>query len=186
MQEIEILVELHDPVGVALEKLDGFLFKGIKETHDVYYTDPLRDYLQWDGKFFKDSLRIREQGGKSSLNYKINHHKDGKWFYADEFETEIGDAEQVRQIITRMGLQELVAVHTKRYVFIAPLYEITIDDVQDLGVYMEVEYKGDPDPAQSVDDIKAAIMTFMQSLGLNIGPESKHGKPEMMLLRTAG
>ena len=41
MKEIEILVEVYDEPSKIIEKLDNFEFKGVKETIDVYYYDPV-------------------------------------------------------------------------------------------------------------------------------------------------
>ena len=181
MQEIEILAELHDPIEKALDALKNFPCEGIKITRDVYYHDPLRNAMAWNGKRLDACCRIREQDETWRVTYKTNHFDGAAWLYADEYETTVENGATLQMIFAQLGLQELVVVETTRHVFVHHPYEITIDDVRDLGVFMEVEYKGKPDPSRTVQDIKAEILDFMQSLGLHISLESTLGKPELLL-----
>ena len=187
MQEIEILVALHDTIDVTLEKLSGFTRKGIRHIVDIYYDDPLRDVLGWkaDGVpagRFDACCRIREQNGSCFLTYKVNHFSDTHWLYADEYETEVSDAMAAKQIFKQLGLEELVVIDNTRHVFETDLYEIVVEDVKNLGRFLEVEYIG-TDKGRAVLDVRADILTFVAALGLSVGQEGVLGKPEMMLVK---
>ena len=183
MQEIEILVELRDTIDVALGKLKHLAGKGVRQIFDVYYHDPLREILGWHDQRFNACCRIRQQNDTCFLTYKINHFEGEKWLYAEEYEIEVSDAATAKLIFKQLGLEELITVHNTRHVFETDLYEIVVENVRDLGTFLEVERKG-----LAVDDVPAAkveLMEFIQSLGLNIGAECNLGKPEMMLLKQA-
>lgn len=185
-QEVEILVALHESIDKALAAMAPFENKGIKQIVDVYYHDPLRPELSWKGVRFDCCCRIREQNGQCKLTYKVNHFDGDAWLYADEYETTVGDAVIAKQIFAKLGLQELVTVHNTRHVFKTGDYEIVIEDVANLGCFMEVEYQGTAVAHESVSALKQQVMDFIQTLGLRVGPEEKLGKPELMLRKIEG
>ena len=57
-------------------------------------------------------------------------------------------------------------------------YEIVIENVKDLGLFLEVEYCTDID-----GDVKMEkkIQEFINSLGINVSEELNIGKPEMYM-----
>jgi predicted adenylyl cyclase CyaB len=187
--EIEILVALHEPIDVTLQKLSIFPAKGTRQIVDTYYYDPLRNVLGWSadetGKGrFKAGCRIREQNDQCFITYKTNHFDGDQWLYADEHEMVVSNAATAKHIFAALGLEELVTVNNTRYVFETELYEIVVEDVRDLGVFLEVEYTG---PANDdIQAVRAGLFAFIAGLGLNVSEESTLGKPEMMYLKSTG
>lgn len=57
-----------------------------------------------------------------------------------------------------------------------------VEEVEGLGIFLEVEYIGDSEAA-SVDEIKKRIMQFIKGLNLKVGNELNSGKPELLLKR---
>lgn len=182
MKEIEILVEVLETKENALEKLASFEAKGKKETLDVYFFDPLREDLKPtpEGRLSR-SFRIREKDGKASVAYKLdNFDENGMWTYSDEFETPVADFNTGMQIITHLGLQELVRIDNHKHTFVTPKYEIVLEEVKDLGIFMEVELLHEVEDSE-VMNAKKEIQDFIDGLGLKVGPELNAGKPELML-----
>ena len=56
-------------------------------------------------------------------------------------------------------------------------YEIALEDVKDLGIFLEVEYCTDDDV--DVSKIKEEIQEFIDKLEINVSEELNMGKPEM-------
>jgi len=183
MQEIEILLELQESFEMALAKLSGFKFIGLKQTIDIYYYDPLREDLKLNaaGKLMA-CCRLREKAGKYFLTYKTDHYKGDQWLYSDEYETEISDHEAAKSIISHLGLKELVTINSAKHIFETEKYEIVLENVDNLGGFLEVEYKGS---SEDVTDIKDDIMTFINSLDIRVGRELNSGKPELLLNKQA-
>ncbi len=182
MKEIEILVEVLEGKDSALEKLASFESKGLKHTLDVYFYDPLRPDLQprADGRLTR-SFRLREKDGKASIAYKIdNFDADGMWTYSDEFETPVGNFEAGMQIVSHLGLQELIRIDNNKHTFVTPKYEIVLEDVKDLGVFLEVELLAQVEDGE-VMSAKKDIEDCIASLGLRVSAELNAGKPELML-----
>lgn len=182
MKEIEILVEVFEDKKLALTKLEKFNFKGLKDTNDIYYFDPQRKNLQVDkdGKL-KECLRLRNKDNKYFLTHKKDHFDEGGiWLYSDEYEVGVSDFNIIDQIINNLGFEKLVEVKSHKNYFIHDNYEIVLEEVENLGLFLEVELIN----SENITDIKqakAAIWQFIESFGLKISDELLVGKPELML-----
>lgn len=182
MKEIEILVELKDEFKKAFEVLSHYEFIGSKETIDYYYVDQKRENLKpnSDNKLM-ECCRIREKAGKYYVAYKVDIYDWEKWKYSDEYETEVKDIEMLKKIFEKLGLEILVIVDTTKHTFETPDYEIVLEEVKNLGTFLEVEFKQNDSDLRTVDEIKAAIFKFIQDLWFHVWDELNSGKPELML-----
>lgn len=183
MREIEVLVELKTDLQTALSKMTKFENKGKKQVIDTYFYDPKRENLKLnaDNKLM-ECCRVREKNNVYTITYKKDHYKEGIWQYSDEFETAVSDEIEMRRILECLGLQELVTINNIKYTYETPDYEIVIEDVKDLGSFLEVECIND-DGKQSVEAVKKQIYAFIAGLGLDVGNELNSGKPELLLLK---
>lgn len=181
MREIEVLAELKEDIKTACEVLSHLEFKGVKHTVDTYYFDEKRDNLQLNsqGKLM-ECCRLREKNGKFFVTYKTDNYDGETWIYSDEYETEIKDIKAMERIFECLGLKKLVIVDNKKYTFKTADYEIVLEEVENLGCFIEVEALVD-DEKFSAEEIKRRIYGFIAGLGLNIGAELNSGKPEMLL-----
>jgi len=183
MKEIEILVQLHNvTIDQAKEKLEQHILEKEQHTIDEYYTHENITQLQPDtaGKIFS-CLRIRDKGGKSYITYKDDKYKEDTWLYSDEWETVVGDSSTIKSILLKMGFVPLVLVDVIKYTYeFEPDFELVLEDVKDLGVFLEIEYKKEV-PDDSVLAIKKMIEEKITSLGFLDFTEMNAGKPELLL-----
>lgn len=182
-KEIEILYALDETIESAIRKLADFENYGTKETLDVYYYDPLRKDLKPspDGRLFA-SFRLRDKQGKYSMTYKTDHFKDGIWSHSDEYEIAISDFKKGTEIITALGLSELVRVYTKKHIFRGSGFEIVLEEVANLGNFIEIEYLDSG--IGDVVTLKESIRHWVQNSGIFVGQEMNAGKPELLLRAT--
>lgn len=181
MKEIEILIEVKSSKEEAHKVLSKFTEHGVKRTIDIYFHDPLRKDLQpGEDNRLLNAFRIRQKDGKNSLAYKIDHFQGDEWTYSDEFETEFEDFEQMLHIVNNLGLEELVRIDNEKHTFTTPEYEIVLEDVKNLGLFMEVE-KLEEVPDDKVAETKQEIRHFLESLDIELGEEQNAGKPELIL-----
>ena len=181
MREIEILVELKDTLQKAKGALSKFEYKGSKQTIDTYFYDSKRENLKLSSSNkLMECCRIREKNGTYFITYKIDNYINKIWQYSDEYETEVKDINAAKQIFKCLGLEELVVVNNIKHTYETTEYEIVIEEVENLGLFLEVEYLNDNE-TRKVEDIKSEIYTFIKELGLNIGEELNSGKPELLL-----
>lgn len=185
MKEIEILVELYTDINKCKEVLNSYELIGEKYTVDTYYYDPLRDNLKPNEKMqLNECLRVRNKGNKYFLTYKVDYFEKDIWLYSDEYETEISEVEMLNKIIERLGLEKLLVINNKKTIYKSELYEIALEEVDNLGNFMEVEYCTNEDV--DVNEIKKEVNKFIACLNLDVSKELNMGKPEMMLHKGLG
>lgn len=162
-----------------MKKLN-FQYEGLKKTIDEYYYDPLRDLLKPDANNQLNScLRLREKNNEYTITYKDDVFGNGKWLYSNELETKVVSIDILKQIFNKLGLVKFIEINNEKETYLFNEYEIVLDKVANLGVFMEVEYC-------TVDDIdvlkkKKEIQEFINSMKINVSEELNMGKPEMYM-----
>lgn len=181
MKEIEILFKLNEEKESAFEKLKGLESCGKKRVIDYYFKDnsdkfkpnPKGEILNW--------FRIRKSDDKTFMTFKHDHIKEtGQWSHSDEYEVEISDLETGKHIVESLGMKPLVTVDNTKHIFVKDDFELVIEEVKDLGLFLEVEIlnaKNDCD----VEEERKRILDFVKSLNLKAGEELNIGKPELMM-----
>lgn len=180
MKEIEVLVEVYDDILSIKNKFKKFDYKGLKNTIDEYYYDPKRDTLKPDkDNQLSHCLRVRSRNNEYSITYKDDVFDNGKWLYSNEYETKVESVAMIKEIFSKLGLVKFIEINNKKEIYTYNNYEIVIEDVKDLGIFMEVEYCTNEDV--DVKLIKKEIQNFIDSLELNVSEELNMGKPEMYM-----
>ena len=157
-------------------------FLGNNKTLDIYIFDPKSNSLKPDKNGqLKNCLRIRSKNRKTYVAYKVDYFdKKGIWLYSDEHEIETSDFKNTLQIFKKLGYKELVKIENIKSTFITPKYEVVLEDVKNLGYFMEVE-RHNVKSNENIVKVKKEIWAWIQKLGINVGLELKMGKPELML-----
>lgn len=180
MKEIEILVEVKDDIDTAKNKLKDFEYVGLNHTIDEYYYDPLRDDLKPDNNNqLANCLRLRAKNDNYYVTYKNDVFEGEKWLYSNEYETKIESIEMMKEVFERLGLKKFLEIDNNKEIYKTDKYEIALEDVKDLGIFLEVEYCTDEDV--DVSKIKEEIQKFIDKLEINVSEELNMGKPEMYM-----
>lgn len=180
MKEIEILVEVYDNIQYIKDALKKYQYVGKKHIIDEYYYDPKRKDLQPDeNNRLLHCLRLRNKNGEYYITYKDDIFENGKWIYSDEYETEVKSIEILREILQKLGLKKFIEIDNIKEIYKSKKYEIVIENVKNLGVFLEVEHCGDSEI--NVKIIKKEIQEFINSLNIKVSDELNMGKPEMYL-----
>lgn len=179
MKEIEILVEVYDTIDNIKQSLKNFEHIGLNKVIDTYYYDPLRDTLKPNNNELNHCLRLRQKNNKYSITYKDDVFDGNKWLYSNEYETDIDNIDTLKIIFNRMGLKKLLIIDNEKDTYKHGDYEIVVENVKDLGVFMEVEYCTDAEV--DILEIKRQIQEFIDKLNINVSQELNIGKPEMYI-----
>lgn len=180
MKEIEILVKINDDMKNVLKTFNKFEYKNKELVIDEYYYDPKRNNLKPDkNNSLNECLRLRIKGNKNYITYKDDVFENGVWLYSNEYETQVESIEMLKEIFNRLGLKKLITIKNNKTSYKYNDYEIVLEDVENLGYFMEVEYCTSDDV--NVKEVKAEIQNFIDSLGLKVSKELNMGKPEMIL-----
>lgn len=180
MKEIEILVEVFEDIDTVKEKLKDFRYVGLKRVIDEYFYDPKRDALKPNSKGdLNHCLRLRTREDEFYITYKDDIFENDKWLYSNEYETKVQDINILREIFNKLGLVKFIEIDNKKETYSYMNYEIVIENVKDLGIFMEVEYCTNEDV--DVKKVKNDIQAFIDGLGIKVSDELNIGKPELYM-----
>jgi predicted adenylyl cyclase CyaB len=180
MKEIEILVEVYDDYDKAKEILSKYEYVGLKHTIDEYYYDPKRNDLKPDkDNQLNNCLRIRKKNDEYYVTYKNDIFENGKWLYSNEYETKVESGLMIKEIFTKLGLKKFIEIDNQKEIYKSEKYEIALERVKDLGIFLEVEYCTNEDV--NVLNIKNDIQKFIDDLSIEVSKELNVGKPELYL-----
>lgn len=102
------------------------------ENHEATYYQPT--YRKFSGEWF----RIRNENGKYVMNYK---KKSGP-ACCEEYETLVDNKDQLEKILLNLGMQKIGVVKKRRKkYFYDNKFEVSFDEVENIGLFIEVETK---------------------------------------------
>ena len=127
-------------------------------------------------------LRIRTNPDKVVWEYtrSINQREDGDYDYAEEYETEISSKEEFEKILGFLDFKKYVTIEKYREYWMCDNIEVALDEVKDLGYFIEAEAKGN---FKDEKEAKKACEEFLKNLGINDIEINriKTGYPELYL-----
>ena len=145
-------VPSHDPVRERLREM-GIPCGGIEEQRDVYYSPPGRDFGTTD-----EALRVRYSGHLSGLTYKGPRLSSYGLKAREEVNVSVKEGEDIERILQRLGFVPVITVTKKRQTCEQESIEISLDDVEGLGSYVEIELKGPADdPGATIEKMKKVL-----------------------------
>lgn len=147
--------------GVSYEMVHKVL-SGISETNPLQKTqsDEIFSLTVSSVSWEKDSqfFRIRQVEDTSVLTLKTIG-KDTNSF--QEFETLISDPYAVRSMLQSVGYHSLVHLQKNRTIYRIDSYHICLDDLKDIGLFMEIEIvqstRSSPDFSDIIETISRAL-----------------------------
>lgn len=175
--EIEIKFPLLNPVEVKkfLEENSEAISKDVFQK-DTYFIPAHRDFLE--PEFPYEWLRLRETNKGNSITYKHFYPENAeKTDYCDEFETKFENAESLKKILLALDMKEVIVVEKSRSSWMFEEVEIAIDEVENLGSFIELEATlGYNDPIEG----KKFLYSILEKLGAQVGEEDLRGYPYLI------
>lgn len=134
MFEVEIKARIEDPSSIESQILKlGALFQKIIHQTDTYFQHPLRNFAQTD-----EALRIRITDNKSYFTYK-GPKIDSTSKTREELELEVQEPLKFIELLKKIGLNPVTNVVKSRKLYLLEEVKISIDIVEKLGAYLELE-----------------------------------------------
>lgn len=134
----------------------------VKETFqkDTYFVPPHKNYVT--AKPITERLRIRESDKGNNIHYKNRAMKDGvSQDYCDEYEIHIDSAEDAKKIFGVLDIKPIIIVNKKRKLFTYKRVEIAVDEVDELGRFIEFEAKGE---FASIEEARAYLYNIAEEM----------------------
>ncbi|ADG13561.1 class IV adenylate cyclase [Methanocaldococcus infernus] len=152
--EIEVKAKIDDKERVVKALLSlGFTFLRKEFHEDIYFNGIDRDFKETD-----EALRVRDSNGKYFLTYK-GPKLDKISKSREEIEVEVKDKEKMIKILEKLGFKKVRVIKKVREVY--KLNDITacIDEVEGLGLFLELEKEG------SLEDVEK-LLNILDKLNL--------------------
>lgn len=171
MYEVEIKFKLKEPDKIK-EKIESRKcnFKELKQDDHIFVKNGITSENIQPGE---NILRIREENGKNYLTLKQrkNHL---------ELETRIEDEKVANEMLKAMDYYELVEVKKTRLECKLNGFNLTIDNVDGIGYFMEIEKVISNE--NNIEKTKKEIMEFALAIGLTEA-DIENQKYDQMVLK---
>lgn len=180
--EIELKLPLLNGSEVAkfLTKNGTFKFEAFQ--HDVYYNAPNRNFLE-NSDNVNEWFRVRIANGKAQVNYKDwQPHESKIKTHCNEFETNVDSFEQLSEILNALNFMKLIDVKKTRKAWDYMDAEVSIDSVEGLGDFIEIEYKGE---IENVEDARKHLFKILKKLAARTKELDIRGYPYLLLEKNA-
>src|SRR3989339_605425 len=159
--EIELRAKILDEqlLEDKLKQLPNIVEKKSKERQvDLYFKHESE-------KEEKMIIRIRKnyENNKALLTFKSKskHSDDIAW---QDFDTPINDPDKLENLLINSGYVYFCLIDKVRQSFRYKDFEINIDNIRDLGLFIEIEKNGEEN---EVENIKKEIIDLLITLGIS-------------------
>ena len=161
MYEVEVKVPANiERVANRLDELGAEQIDTVIQ-EDTYYDAPHRDFAETD-----EAFRVRRETRKGRTNAKMTYKGpllEAESKSREEFETGVGDGDDVDAIVQQLGFEPVATVRKNRRVYEVREYAVTLDAVDDVGDYVEVEAETDGD----IEPVREGAYEVLQDLDLD-------------------
>lgn len=181
MYEVEIKAKLKDKQALK-RKLESMGAQWSEELHqeDFIFTPSNIAFVSPKGT---PVLRVRKENTKAILTLKINQTSR---LDCIEREVEVVDADKMIEIISLSGFKKDVKVNKRRIKAKIGEVEVTIDEVEGLGSFVEAEKITEEADPQKRKAIQVELMDFLVSLGIERDDQVVDGKYDIMIYEKYG
>jgi len=168
MYEVELKVEAdHARVRSALASADATPVDHVRQV-DTYYDAPHREFAETD-----EALRLREETTLDDDGQPLE--RTTKMTYKgplveqasktrEEFETAVGDGDAAAGILDGLGFEPAATVSKERERFDLDGYTVTLDQVDEVGSFVEVEREG---AESEIEQLRTGAQSLLGRLGLD-------------------
>ncbi len=162
MLEIELKVRISslEAVRQQLHRLNA-QFCGRMHEHDIYYNAPHRDFAVTD-----EAIRVRYTNNHAVVTYKGAKIPTSGLKAREELNTAVESGEIFEQVLDRLGFSKTAEVNKWRENYKLGTIAISLDSVDELGTFAEIEIMADDDDS----DATAKIEKIAKELGIKGEP----------------
>ena len=170
--EVEVKVAIKDPKDIEQKLMELGAVRTNRETQtDIYFNHPCKSFQDTDEALRlrnREKISISNQAGnvpatKLELTYK-GPKLDATTKTRFELSVGVRDAESIRAILLHLGFQEVATIVKDRTFYIIEDKVISIDNVHQVGVFLEVEKVVLSE--DMISSTREKILTFLENIGL--------------------
>ena len=164
MYEVELKVEAdHGAVRAALDDAGAEPVDHVRQV-DTYYDAPHREFAETD-----EALRLREETDLDAEETTTAMTYKGPLVEAasktrEEYETGVDDGAAAAGILDGLGFEPAATVEKERERFALDGYTVTLDAVDGLGSFVEIEREA---PESDIEQVRTGAQELLRALGLD-------------------
>ncbi|MEK7511001.1 MAG: class IV adenylate cyclase [Patescibacteria group bacterium] len=173
MQEIEVKLRIKDiEQALSILRTAGCVFGDPLSQVDVVYAkdkSSMKSFLAND--LF---LRIRVNNGNEiifTLKYDNNRHNVD--FTKIEHEVTVSSQDEMEAMLALLGFERIVEVRKTRWKTMYNDYEICVDEVEELGSFLEIEKL--VAPGVDAAEVQEELVAVLTSLGIDLSGRVNRG-----------
>jgi adenylyl cyclase CyaB, putative len=171
MYEVEVKVRaVHDPVREQLAAMDADHVGRVTQV-DTYYDAPDRDFAATD-EAFRVRREVDHDDGAGDSERALLTYKgplvDDTSKTREEAETRVAEEAELEAILAGLGYEPAATVHKNRDRYEVGGCRVTLDRVDEVGEFVEVEHH-DPVAETEIEGAREAVTDLLVELDLNPG-----------------
>lgn len=174
----EVEVKFRVPHDVVRPRLDDAVHEYDVRQVDTYYDHPARDFASTD-----EALRIRRSTKEGDTRALVTYKGplvDASSKTREEHETAVDDGEALHAVLDGLGFAPAARVEKQREVWSLDGATVTLDDVDGLGEFVEIERESADD---GVDTAREGVFETASELGLDPAEQIRDSYLAMLLDR---
>jgi adenylate cyclase, class 2 len=182
MKEVEVKVKINnlDEVEKKFNEI-GVNFSDVIEQEDYIYTRP--EVANNMDSIIKDENILRIRKAKGKIMFTLKRPQTGG-LDKIEREVEVSDDAQMKDILEYLGYVKAIEVKKKRKIGKYENYEISLDEVEELGTFFEVEAMVEMDEDSVA--VQGKIWEFLKTLSIKKEDEVTKGYDVLKFLKGRG
>lgn len=164
--EVKAKIDSFDEMEEKLEKIGATKTKR-EFQQDIYFNSPIVDFAETD-----EALRIRTTQEDEKENIFITYKGpkiDSKSKTRKEIEMGIDDSQKCSDIFEEIGFRKVRTVRKNRQYYEYENFEISLDDIEGLEPYMEIEIG--LEDGEDYSEAQDKIFELFEKLGITDGFE---------------
>jgi adenylate cyclase class 2 len=173
--EIKLKADLNK-TRLLLEKLSA-KFVGSEQSNDCYYSHPQRDFKSTD-----EALRIRKTTLDKDQSYILTYKGpkfDSRSKSRKEYNVSYNEGDMT-EILRELGFTSVGTVNKIRETWIIEDVMITLDDIENLGSYVELEYSGSDSDTEAIIE---HLRTVARQLEMNPNEQIPQSYLELLQMK---
>jgi adenylate cyclase class 2 len=163
MYEVEVKVPADvDRVADRLDDIDADHVDSVEQI-DTYYDAPHREFAETD-----EALRIRAERHADDETTKVTYKGplvETESKSREEFETAVAERDALEGILSGLGFEPAATVRKDRERYAVAEFIVTLDTVEDVGEFVEVET--DVETEAEVEAAREGANELLERLGLD-------------------
>lgn len=177
LEEVEITCEVFQNIPEIIEILKAYEFNYVEEftLDDIYMENTNSHEFSYKDEKIRDTLIIRyvNEKDKKIICKKRNYDDNGIQISTDKTILKVKDIEEAEKFLNKLGYNRYLRMIDKNYKYQNKDYIAYIQEVEDLGIFLELE-------AKNKNIMPDTLIKYIQKLGLKIGTEFDIRKAEKL------